>query len=43
MYWLIANALTRIEQGLHSARGVCPLMVRRKWQVQERIQEPMTW
>jgi nitric oxide dioxygenase len=39
VYWLMAFALTHMERGLYSARGVRPEIVWRDWQVEEKVAE----
>jgi nitric oxide dioxygenase len=39
VYWLMAFALTHMERGLYSARGVRPEIVWRHWQVTDKIRE----
>src|SRR3954451_16245406 len=39
VYWLMAFALTHMERGLYSARGVRPEIVWRDWQVEEKHRE----
>ncbi|MGY1747328.1 globin domain-containing protein [Blastococcus sp. SYSU D00695] len=39
VYWLMAFALTHMERGLYSARGVRPETVWRDWQVVEKVRE----
>jgi nitric oxide dioxygenase len=39
VYWVMAFALTNMERGLYSARGVRPEIVWRQWEVAERVQE----
>jgi len=39
VYWLMAYTLIHVERGLYSARGVRPQTVRRKWEVEKKIQE----
>jgi nitric oxide dioxygenase len=39
VYWLMAFALTNIERGLYSARGVRPEVVWRQWEVEEIVRE----
>jgi len=39
VYWLMAFALTNMERGLYSARGVRPEIVWRQWEVEERFEE----
>src|SRR3954469_6083496 len=39
VYWLMAFALTHMERGLYSARGVRPEIVWRDWEVEEKVAE----
>jgi nitric oxide dioxygenase len=39
VYWLMAYTLMHVERGLYSARAVRPQTVRRKWEVEKKIQE----
>src|SRR5215510_5498252 len=39
VYWLMAYTLIHVERGLYGARGVRPETVRRKWEVENKIQE----
>jgi nitric oxide dioxygenase len=39
VYWVMAFALTNMERGLYSARGVRPEIVWRQWRVEERFRE----
>jgi nitric oxide dioxygenase len=39
VYWLMAFALTNMERGLYSARGVRPEIVWRQWEVEEKFRE----
>ena len=39
VYWVMAFALTNMERGLYSARGVRPEIVWRQWRVEEKFRE----
>jgi nitric oxide dioxygenase len=39
VYWMMAFALTNMERGLYSARGVRPQIVWRQWRVEEKFNE----
>jgi nitric oxide dioxygenase len=39
VYWLMAFALTHMERGLYSARGVRPEIVWRQWEVTDKVPE----
>ncbi|WP_110180672.1 globin domain-containing protein [Nocardioides solisilvae] len=39
VYWVMAFALTQLERGLYSARGVRPEIVYRDWEVTDKVRE----